>query len=54
MRLFCHWWQDRAKSMISAMTTALLLLLLIAVLGMLVAWVRHDGLAPRRQVTWFD
>ena len=42
-RLFCHWWQESAQSMISAMTIALILLLL-AGLGALLAWVRHDGL----------
>lgn len=36
------------------MTTALLMLLLIAALGMLVAWARHDGLSARRRAAWFD
>lgn len=36
------------------MTTALLLLLLLAGLALLLAWSRHDGLRPPRQITWFD
>ncbi len=40
--------------MISAMTTALVLLILIAVLGTLVAWVRHDGMSAPRRAAWFD
>lgn len=40
--------------MISAMTTALVLLLLIATLGALLAWARHDGLSAPRRAAWFD
>lgn len=40
--------------MISAMTTALILLILIAVLGALVAWTRHDGMSAPRRTAWFD
>jgi len=36
------------------MTTALILLLLLAGLGALVGWVRHDGLRIRQTPTWFD
>ena len=40
--------------MISAMTTALILLLLIATLGVLLSWTRHDGLSAPRRAAWFD
>ncbi len=40
--------------MISAMTTALILLILIAALGVLVSWVRHDGMSAPRRAAWFD
>lgn len=40
--------------MISAMTTALVLLILIATLGVLTGWVRHDGLSTPRRAAWFD
>lgn len=40
--------------MISAMTTALILLILIAALGILVPWVRHDGMKAPRRAAWFD
>ena len=53
-RLFCHWWQDCYESMITAMTTVLVLLLLIAALGALIAWVRHDGLSAHPRAAWFD
>ncbi|MBM7515254.1 hypothetical protein JOD66_000221 [Nocardioides nitrophenolicus] len=36
------------------MTIALILLLLLAGLGVLLAWVRHDGLLVRKQPAWFD
>jgi hypothetical protein len=36
------------------MTTALILLLLLAGLGALLTWTRHDGLLIRRLPTWFD
>lgn len=40
--------------MISAMTTALILLFLITTLAALVAWARHDGLVSRPRAAWFD
>ncbi|TQK70746.1 hypothetical protein FBY23_2527 [Nocardioides sp. SLBN-35] len=40
--------------MISAMTIALILLLLLAGLGGLLHWAHRDGLLIRQQPTWFD
>jgi len=45
---YCHWWQDQAARMITAMTTSLLLIALIALalaLGTIVM-VRRDGRGP--------
>jgi hypothetical protein len=40
--------------MISVMTSLLVLLVLIAALGALAGWVRHDGLSSPRRAAWFD
>jgi hypothetical protein len=36
------------------MTTAMILLLLIAAIALLVRWTRHDDLATHGRVAWFD
>lgn len=36
------------------MTTATILLLLIAAIALLVRWTRNDDLTTPRQVAWFD
>jgi hypothetical protein len=49
---YCHSWQDHARSMITAMTTILLLALVVAaILGIAAATVRsitHDGRGSAR------
>ena len=48
----CHWWQECLKSMITAMTFLILILLALTI-RLLTTWVRHDNYAVRAQPTCF-
>ena len=41
----CQWWQEHGESMISAMTSIIILIALVAGFGALVRYARHDRFA---------